>query len=175
MYTQINPEKLKQYFFDIFKNCSIFYPTVEVSKEAIRIQSMLDGKTIKIVQKKNNLPDIMVLPIVVTKWKKKFLAKFKGISEDDVENVLDFTERLVVLHNEIRNSITKDGKIKFKDPIVITKTVNNIVKINLDKLSYLEYSASKARISFSKFVTLEVDIDYAIGKHHDVTKIQVMV
>ena len=172
----MSSEGLKPYFFDIFKQCYAFYPKVEISKEKIRITSKFNNKEIKVVESINILPIRVMLPIAVSKWKKKFLAKFKHINEDDVENVIDFSERLVEVHNVIRKQLTDDkGKLKYFDIPVILKTVQSLIKSSFDSLRYLTYTVSDTKITFSNFMTLETEIEYTIGSQHETTKIQVII
>ena len=170
----VDSENLKNYFFDIFKYCYDFYPVVKISEKSIIISSVLNRKLIKVIQPLKGISPEIILPVAIYKWKIKYQAKFKNIDEKLMEYILEFSEHMIALHAEIRNQLTKNNKIKFTDPIIILKTVDNLIKIMLDKLPYLQYSASKAKIYFTKFVVLESDIEYTIGNYTGNTKVQVL-
>lgn len=172
----LQPDTLKKYFFDIFKECYLFYPKVEVTDKCIRITSFLDNKQIKVVQKKTYFSDDVVLSLAVARWKVLYLSKLRNMSKQDVINMLDFSERVIDIHKDIRVQLTdEDGELKFIDPIIIRKTAEVVIRTALDSINYIQYTISPVTINFSKFVIIETNIDFSIGQHQDKTKIRVMI
>ena len=106
-WTRIPNDKLTPYFFDTFKSHKEFYPIVEYNKEVIRLIAKINGKSYTFKHKLLYLPFDIVIPIITTQWKKKYLSILYDITETMVDDLFIFNEKICEIHSKIKQQIRK--------------------------------------------------------------------
>ena len=163
-WTRIPNEQLTPYFFDTFKSHKEFYPVVEYNDDAIRLIAKIDGKTHTFRHKLLFLPLNIVIPIIVTRWKKKYLSTLYDITETMVDDLFIFNEKICEIHSKIKDQIRK-----FNDPIIVLKTFYHIVNAEMKSFYETEgtlfsYSVSKPKYSTDSKLNISCNINFILGK-----------